>query len=356
MSSERWVLQLCHGYDAPFDDVARQWRVLFEGTDYRVMTVFLTGKANSSVEILVGSDKTLFWEYSSKEIKGLKRKQIRELRILNDQFKFEFAICHRYKPTFIACHLPEVQVYGVAHAYGVFQTFWRKVFAYRHQKKLTLFGVSNAIRDDIRNALPWFSSEKILTQYNHIDIDKYTREQLTRESSRKFLGLPEGKYVVGNVGRLHPDKDQATLLRAFAEINSPDSILVIVGQGRLEQNLKTLATELGVAEQVRFLGRVENAWKYFKAFDVFVLSSDNEPFGMVLLEAIAADIPVLSTNGGGAAEIVDNNKQFSIGDHRSLARLIVEMKDGENDQANQTIKSCFTDEGAKCHFRRFLDR
>nr|WP_233710044.1 glycosyltransferase [Aestuariicella albida] len=320
------------------------------------MTVFLTGKANPDVESLVGSDKTLFWEYRSKDIKGLKRKQIRELRALHEEYKFEFAICHRYKPTFIACHLPQVQVYGVAHAYGVFQSFWRKVFTYRHQKKLTLFGVSNAIRDNIRSALPWFPSEKVLTQYNHIDINKYTREQLSRESSRKFLGLPEDKYIIGNVGRLHPDKDQATLLKAFSELKMPDSLLVVVGQGRLERSLKALAYELGVSERVLFLGRVENAWKYFKAFDVFALSSDNEPFGMVLLEAIAAGIPVLSTNGGGAAEIVDENRQFAIGDYRSLAKLIVEMRSAESDQASQKIQSRFTDDGAKCHFRHVLDR
>ncbi len=356
MSSKKWVLQLCHGYDAPFDDVARQWRVLFKDTDYHVLTVFITGAMNPEVESLVSSDKTLFLGYSSKDLKGLKRQQISDLKELHKQYGFEFAICHRYKPIYIACHLPGIKVYGIAHAYGVFDGFWRKLFAYRYQEKLTLFGVSNAIRDDVRKSLSRMSTNKILTFYNHIDEDKYSRQQVSKEVARKHLGLPGDKYVIGNVGRLHPDKDQATLLRAFAALNASDALLVIVGVGRLERELKALASTLGVAEQVLFLGRIDNAWMYFKAFDVFVLSSDNEPFGMVLLEAIVANVPVLSTDGGGAVEIVEDDCRFAIGDSRALAKLIARVRSEGGNKFNRRLKQCFTDEGAKSHFANLLNR
>src|SRR5690554_6305874 len=100
-----------------------------------------------------------------------------------------------------------------------------------------------------------------------------------------------------------------------------------MGSGRLEQSLKTLAHELGVENSVRFLGQVPNGRRYFKAFDLFALSSDHEPFGMVLLEAMAAGVPVIATNCGGAKEVVDNSDYlFELGDVAGLAQLLVKLK------------------------------
>lgn len=99
------------------------------------------------------------------------------------------------------------------------------------------------------------------------------------------------------------------------------SRLAILGTGRLEQDLKSLARELGIAEQVLFLGQVPDARRYFRAFDVFALSSDHEPFGMVLLEAMAAGVPLLATSCGGAKEVVEGvGILFPFGDAEHLGQ------------------------------------
>jgi glycosyltransferase involved in cell wall biosynthesis len=77
-----------------------------------------------------------------------------------------------------------------------------------------------------------------------------------------------------------------------------------MGAGRLDQQLKALAEELCIRERVDFLGQVAGGANYFKAFDVFVLPSLREPFGMVLIEAMAAGIPVVSAQNGGAGDVV----------------------------------------------------
>jgi glycosyltransferase involved in cell wall biosynthesis len=93
------------------------------------------------------------------------------------------------------------------------------------------------------------------------------------------------------------------------------------GSGRLEDALKGLARELGVARQVVFLGQVAEAKRYFKAFDAFALSSDHEPFGMVLLEAMAAGVPLLATACGGAREVVEGlGILFPLADADALAQ------------------------------------
>ena len=93
------------------------------------------------------------------------------------------------------------------------------------------------------------------------------------------------------------------------------------GSGRLEQDLKHLAHELNIADKVLFLGQVPEARRYFRAFDVFALSSDHEPFGMVLLEAMAAGVPLLATACGGAKEVVEGvGILFPFGDAEHLAQ------------------------------------
>jgi glycosyltransferase involved in cell wall biosynthesis len=100
-----------------------------------------------------------------------------------------------------------------------------------------------------------------------------------------------------------------------------DSQLAILGTGRLEQDLKELARELGIGDRVLFLGQVPEARRYFRAFDVFALSSDHEPFGMVLLEAMTAGVPLLATACGGAKEVVEGvGILFPQGDAEHLAQ------------------------------------
>lgn len=307
--SQAWVLQICHGYDGPFLDCARQYAVLFADSPYKVMTVYLSGKYDAQVEAGSASDEVVFLEYSSKALRGLKLGAIRAIRRIASERNFTLCIAHRFKPTYIACLATRVPVIGVNHAFGVYHRRFRQWFANAFSKRLMLLGVSNAVRDDLRASLPAWPEARIETLYNRIDIETLKAQQVTREDAREYLGLPQDVWVVGNVGRLHPDKDQETLIRGFAKA-LPDlpagSLLVIVGRGRLEARLRALTEELGVGHAVRLLGQIPNAKYYFKAFDVFALTSDHEPFGMVLLEAMVAGVPLICSDCGGGREVVDS--------------------------------------------------
>jgi len=320
---ERHVLQFCHSYNSPFLDCARQYASLFSGTGYRVTTVFLTGAADADVAASCASDEVLFMEYSSKAVGGLKLGAIRDLRKIVAARNFSFCIAHRSKPIFISILGSSLPIIGVHHAFGDYQRGSRRLFANLFRKRLSLLAVSDAVRDEIRQSLPRWPEERINTLYNRVDIDALQASQLPWVQAREALGLSREAWIVGNVGRLHPDKDQATLIRGFA-IALPylpqNSQLVILGNGRLEQELKALAQALGVAEQVLFLGNIPEARRYFKAFDVFALSSNYEPFGMVLLEAMAAGVPLLAADCGGAKEVVqDVGILFPLADAEHLA-------------------------------------
>ncbi|WP_299735225.1 glycosyltransferase [uncultured Endozoicomonas sp.] len=354
---EKWVLQLCHGYGMPFHDVARQYAALFAGTEYKVCTVFLTGKKNEQVAKFVGSDDVVFLENTSKDIRGLKLKQIRQVRELCSKRHYEFCIAHRFKSVYIATHVANLFVMGVQHAFGGYQRWGRKFYIQRQKKNLALMGVSNAVRDDIRSCLPKFPQENIVTLYNRIDIQQQKSGLLDREEARRELNLPDDAFVFANVGRLHPDKDQSTLLKAFADVSKkyPKALLVIVGKGRLEESLKAEAKALGIEEQTRFTGVVPEASKYFQAFDGYILTSDHEPFGMVLLEAMLAGLPIAACNTGGASEVVCNTGiTFELGDFAELARAmekILNITDEERRVAAQAMEqrliSHFSDEAVR---------
>ena len=327
---QRWVLQFCHGYDGPFLDCARQYAVLFKGTPYKVCTVYLTGKPSAEVEQGSASDEVIFLDYSSAQVRGLKLGAIRDFRRIAASRDFALCIAHRFKPIYVALLGSSLPVIGVHHAFGDYKRRSRQLFANFFRKRLALLGVSNAVRDDMRTCLPGWPAERIETLYNRIDVEAVQAEQVSREAAREHLGLPQDVWVVGNVGRLHPDKDQATLIRGFAQALPQlpaGSLLVIMGSGRLESDLKALALELDISDSVRFIGQVPNGRRYFKAFDVFALTSDHEPFGMVLLEAMAAGVPVICSDCGGGREVAERGGElFPLGNWVVLAQRILRVQ------------------------------
>ncbi|HET8709888.1 MAG TPA: glycosyltransferase [Spongiibacteraceae bacterium] len=327
--TRRELLHVCHSYYPPFLDVARQYNALFDPSQWRITTVFLSGNADNGIIDTIGGDEVIFLEKTPRQLRGLKLGLIAKLRTIAAQHNFVFAIAHRFKAIYLCTQVPGLFTFGVHHRPGGYKRWGRRWYVRWKQSQLAILGVSNFVRDDMRCDLPDFPAEKIETLYNHIDITAVRAGLLARTEARQQLGLPAASYLFGNVGRLHPDKDQATLIRAFAHHceRDPDAMLVIAGKGKLEQELKSLAQTLHIQQRVIFTGPVADAWKYFKAFDAFVLTSNKEPFGMVLLEAMAAELPVVYSACGGAIEVVgDAGLSFELGDESALAQKLEQLQ------------------------------
>ena len=324
-----WILHICHSYYPPFLDCARQYAALFKGTPYKVLTVYLTGVANDEVIAGSESNEVVFLGYESHEVSGLKIKAILDIRALIKQRDYIFCIAHRVKPTYVALLATNLPVVSVHHNYNDYQRWARRLLVNMYQSRLLMLGVSDAVRDDLKRDLKGWPADNIQTLYNRINVEATVTQLLSKAEARKQLAIPNEAWVVGNVGRLHHDKDQATLIRGFAlalPTLAPNSILAIIGEGPLEADLRQLVMDLNITCDVIFLGKVTKAKQYFKAFDVFALTSDQEPFGMVLLEAMAAEIPIICSEGGGGAEVVkDIGRLFEWGNAKSLSALITEV-------------------------------
>jgi glycosyltransferase involved in cell wall biosynthesis len=142
------------------------------------------------------------------------------------------------------------------------------------------------------------------------------------------LGLREDAFVFGIVARLSPAKDHAHLLRAFAGLAAVDTRvrLVVVGDGELRADLLQLVRELGVKDRVVLTGSREDIATLLGAFDCFVLSSYTEGLAMTLLEAMAAELPLVATRVGGNAEVVVDGETGIVVPARDTARLSEAMQ------------------------------
>jgi glycosyltransferase involved in cell wall biosynthesis len=141
---------------------------------------------------------------------------------------------------------------------------------------------------------------------NGFDVDVFRPDAGDRAAVREELGIEPLDLAVGHVARFHPKKDQRTLLLAARELleSRPDAIFVLCGAGLESENpaLAELTRPLG--DRVRLLGERRDVERLYRAFDVFALSSAGEALPLVLGEAMASGVPVVSTDVGDARFIV----------------------------------------------------
>lgn len=155
-----------------------------------------------------------------------------------------------------------------------------------------------AVSEGVRNDLIYefgISPEKIVVISNPIDINKI--ESLTQEDISDKDWFNDSIPIILNVGRLTEQKGQWYLIRAFSQVRKRIKCrLVIRGSGELQPYLRELVDELKLKDDVRFLGWVDNPYKYISRASVFVFSSLWEALPCALIEAMACGVPVIATD------------------------------------------------------------
>ena len=183
-------------------------------------------------------------------------------------------------------------------------------------------------RQAIESGVP---AERVTTIKNAMlplpDVDSATQRSLRRE-----LHVSADACLVGFVARLDPYKGHAEAIEAFARVcaTRPDIHLVIAGRGGLEGILKQQASATGFASQIHFLGYRSDVPRLLGSLDVFIHPSYNEPFGLSVLEAAAAGLPVVAFRSGATAEIVEHEQTGLLateGNRVELAAYLARLAD-----------------------------
>lgn len=169
--------------------------------------------------------------------------------------------------------------------------------------------------------------KQILTIYNGVDVSKL--EFLSKKEAREFLQLKESDFVVGTIANDYPAKGLNYLKEAEDILKDKNVKFIIIGKGN------------------RF---IPEAYRYLKAFDIFVLPSVKEGFPWVILEAMAAEIPVIATKVGALPEIIENNKTGILIESRNAEELAKAIK---NLISNEGLRKKLSEEAIKIVEEKF---
>lgn len=146
-----------------------------------------------------------------------------------------------------------------------------------------------------------------------------------RAMADTLWACPPGQRIL-TVGSFKDQKNHPLLLRSFAAVDRSDARLMLLGQGGNEAALRALALDLGIADRVIFAGFHADPSPYYATADLFVLSSDHEGFGNVIVEALSFGLPVVSTDcPSGPAEILQGRRfgrLVPVGDAAALTRAM----------------------------------
>lgn len=187
---------------------------------------------------------------------------------------------------------------------------------------------SSAIAGHMRDL--GFSDDDMHLIFNPIDVDEYARDMHERENRRSKQGLENKDFIILGAGRFVDWKGFDNLLEACQILAQEKNVtfrwqLWLAGDGPERQKLESLVeSDLHLKSKVKFLGFVKDIRPIMWASNLFVLPSHHEPFGLVLLEAMASGLPVLSTCTGGPLDIVtdDCGWFFDAGDIQGLAQML----------------------------------
>jgi glycosyltransferase involved in cell wall biosynthesis len=191
------------------------------------------------------------------------------------------------------------------------------------------------------------SPSKISVVYLGVNPEEMKRDENLRNKIRSEFGLSNDQIVIGNVGRFVLMKGQEFLLRAFAEAskNYPFARLLIVGDGELNDKLHEIVEQAKIQDQVIFAGFRDDLQAVYSAFDIYVHSSvegGGETFPFAVLQALAQQLPVVVTNVGDVAVMVEDKVNGYVVPDRSaslLAEKIVKLLADNNLRNSMAIKS-----------------
>ena len=288
------LLQICPNDHPPFGDICRSYAVAAGLLSWRTETIILEPRSPTR-------EPTFHYPASG---------MIESLRRLLDGGEPVLTLCHRHRAYRAAVESGVIHspVVAVAHEFGFFrrrrrrwQRHWDRL---RRRPPVIFAGVSDAVRRELALAVG-----DVVLLPNGIDLAHADTMRLSREASLAALGLSNGPFNIGVVGRLHPKKNPGLAVAGFAAVAAemPAARLVLVGKGALDHELRQQAGELPVT----FAGFVPEASRLMAAFDLLLIpSGEREAFGMVALEAMAAGVPVLCGPSPGPRFVVGDCGRF----------------------------------------------
>jgi glycosyltransferase involved in cell wall biosynthesis len=247
---------------------------------------------------------------------------LRRLLSLIKKKNIQLVYCNAGSPCQVGYYAAKISgIPVICHLHAPYHR--RYILLYRFHRASTVIFVSKAIEKKMCEKQHFRARCELV--YNGIDPDRFRPAKERDGLWRERLGFPPDAVVFGQVSSLIRRKGVDVLLRAFQSVNRryPECRLVLVGDGPQREDYVTLAAQLGVADKVYWAGDQPEPLPFYQhVFDVNVLASRSEAFGLSLLEAAACELPSLGANVEGIPEAIIDRQTgflFNCEDHEELA-------------------------------------
>jgi len=330
------ILQILPSDALGIQQLAESIESSFPSKDFDIITAYLNPTNNRQA-----TSKTKLFNFDRKETRRLKLKVLWQIFKYCRDEKFDVIITHRFKPLYllliINIFLKVPRCFSVIHGFDDFSRYYRRLL-------LRLFWSNNwrfvAISESVGSYLlrikPNLANNQIITINNAINVNALSLTFKTKQNSRDYLKLNRQAFIFGTIGRLTPLKGHLHLIKAFESVHDkhPNAHLVIIGEGRARQEIEAYLTNREIQRSITLTGEITDASQYMKAFDIFVLPSLKEGFGMVLLEAMAAKLPIIASHTGGIPHVLGELGELAPPNDYplSLAKLMHKQAELTNEQ------------------------
>lgn len=234
-----------------------------------------------------------------------------------------------YIPVITTLHGTDITLVGRDKTYA-------PVVAFSINQSDAITAVSHNLCDETYKTFKIEKEIKVI--HNFVDVQRFSRKPI--DAFKKVIA-PEGERILMHASNFRRIKRVQDVVKIFHEVNKKiPSKLLFVGDGPERATAEDLSRKLGVFEHIRFVGKQDQMEDILAIADLFLLTSDYESFGLAALEAMAAGVPVISTNAGGLPEInVEGKTGFlgNVGDVETMSQKAIYML--EDEERLQTFKA-----------------
>lgn len=203
-----------------------------------------------------------------------------------NRFAYKFIMDHRDVKYFHTVHCPVAWMFNQGLKAKIENIVVKSIVKNR---QIRFIALHKAMAQEINR---WFSVNDTAVLENGIHLDIFRNPGVSKEDIRRELNIPQDAFVLGHVGRMAPEKNHQKIFEVFKELKSrrPDAVLLLVGNGRCEDEVKQLNKDMGLADSTVILSNRTDVNRLLKAMDVFIFPSLFEGLGIALIEAEASGL------------------------------------------------------------------
>lgn len=198
----------------------------------------------------------------------------------------------RYIPVVTTLHGTDITLVGTNETFA-------PVVAFSINKSDGVTAVSESLKQQTLDAFPIQKDIKVI--YNFIDFNRFKKSD--KDHFKKAIA-PDGERVLVHVSNFRKVKRVEDVVKVFKKVNEfIPSKLLLIGDGPERHSAEMLCRKLNLCSEIRFLGKQDAIEELLAVSDLFIMPSENESFGLAALEAMACEVPIISTNVGGLPEV-----------------------------------------------------